>query len=92
MLDILACPTDKNHPLELYVLKSAAEDGDGDGGRVVEGALFCVKCSRFYPVIDEIPVMLPDDHRNKDEEFKFLQRWKADLPDKIINNGKPWHL
>ncbi len=85
MLGILACPMDKNYPLELYDLESDAE-------KIVNGAFFCAKCSRFYPVIDEIPVMLPDELRNKDEDLRFLQKWRDKLPDKIINNGRPWHL
>lgn len=76
---------DKNYPLELYDLESDAE-------KIVNGAFFCAKCSRFYPVIDEIPVMLPDELRNKDEDLRFLQKWRDKLPDKIINNGRPWHL
>jgi len=54
--------------------------------------LFCSKCSRFYPIIDEIPIMLPDELRNKDNDIQFLQQWKDKLPSKIINNAEPWHL
>ena len=85
MMDILACPIDKNHPLELFAIN---ENSDV----VSEGALFCTKCSRFYPVMDNIPIMLPDDLRDKQQEIKFLKENKAKLPEKIIINGKPWHL
>ena len=85
MMDILACPIDKNHPLELFAIN---ENNDV----VSEGALFCTKCSRFYPVMDNIPIMLPDDLRDKQQEIKFLKENKAKLPEKIIINGKPWHL
>ncbi|MFQ5920697.1 MAG: Trm112 family protein [Nitrososphaerales archaeon] len=85
MLEILACPIDKAHPLELHDLRSDADS-------VIDGVLFCTSCSRFYPVIDEIPIMLPDELRNRDEDMQFLQRWKERLPNKIINSGKPWHL
>ena len=44
MMDILACPIDKNHPLELFEIKEKE-------GVVSEGAIFCPKCSRFYPII-----------------------------------------
>jgi uncharacterized protein YbaR (Trm112 family) len=85
ILDILACPMDKSYPLELYEARSEKDV-------VMDGALYCSKCSRFYPIIDEIPIMLPDELRKKDDDIKFLQKWKDKLPDKIINNGKPWHL
>ena len=85
MMDILACPIDKNHPLELFAIN---ENSDV----VSEGVLFCTKCSRFYPVMDNIPIMLPDDLRDKQQEIKFLKENKAKLPEKIIINGKPWHL
>lgn len=85
MLDILACPIDKSYPLELYEMKA-------DADIIIDGALFCSQCSRFYPIIDEIPIMLPDELRNKNNDIQFLQQWKDKLPSKIINSGKPWHL
>ncbi len=65
MMDILACPIDKNHPLELFEIKEK-------DNIVSEGALFCSKCSRFYPIIEEIPIMLPDELRDKKLETEFL--------------------
>ena len=85
MLDILACPIDKNHPLELFEVKQKQDI-------VLQGALFCTKCSRFYPIIDEIPIMLPDELRDKKQEIEFLKNNKDALPEKIITNASPWHL
>jgi len=85
MIDILACPIDKNHPLEIYEMKTEQDV-------IINGALFCSKCFRFYPIIDEIPIMLPDELRNKANDIKFLEQWKEKLPEKIVNEGKPWHL
>ena len=87
MLDILACPIDKHYPLELYEVVS-------DGQTVKEGVLFCTKCSRYYPIIDEIPVMLPDELRKdkKDSEIELLKKWQSKIPDKVIKQGNPWHL
>lgn len=84
LLDILACPIDKHPNLELYELKSKDE--------VIEGILYCTECSRFYPIIDGIPIMLPDELRDRVEDLRFLERWKESLPDKIINKAKPWHI
>lgn len=85
MMDILACPIDKNYPLELYEIKEK-------NNVVSEGALFCSRCFRFYPIIEEIPIMLPDELRNKEQEIEFLTSNKKTLPEKIITMANPWHL
>ena len=85
MMDILACPIDKSHPLELFEINEK-------NNIVSEGALFCLKCSRFYPIIEEIPIMLPDELRDKKQEIEFLKKYKETLPEKIITMANPWHL
>ena len=85
MLDILACPIDKHYPLELFEILS-------EGQIVKEGILFCTKCNRYYPIIDEIPVMLPDELREKQRDVDFLKKWHGNIPDKVIKQGNPWHL
>ena len=93
MLDILACPIDKYYPLELFEINIKREDNNGDDSIIVcEGILFCIKCSRFYPIIDEIPVMLPDDQREKQKDIEFLIKWQEKIPEKVIMHGNPWHL
>jgi uncharacterized protein YbaR (Trm112 family) len=87
MLDILACPMDKHYPLELFQITS-------EGQIVKEGILFCTNCNRYYLIIDEIPIMLPDELREKqkDRDIEFLKKWRNKIPDKIIKQGNPWHL
>ncbi len=85
MMEILACPIDKAHPLELHEIKEKDDV-------ISEGALVCTKCSRFYPIIEEIPIMLPDELRDKKLEIDFLKKYKENLPEKITKNGLPWHL
>ena len=91
MLDILACPIDKYYPLELIEIDTA-EDKTINENVIIEGVLFCSQCSRFYPIIEEIPVMLPDELRDKEKDIQFLQKWHEKIPSKIIKNGHPWHL
>ena len=91
MLDILACPLDKYYPLELIEIDTA-EDKIITENVIKEGVLFCSQCSRFYPIIEEIPVMLPDELRDKEKDIQFLQKWQEKIPSKIIKNGNPWHL
>ena len=54
LMDILACPVCKHHPLELTVTKE-------DTKEVLEGRIRCVKCNVDYPIEDGIPNMLPPD-------------------------------
>lgn len=91
MIDILACPIDKHYPLELFELDVLAQD-DQINIVIKEGVLFCEECLRYYPIIDEIPIMLPDELREKHLDMKFLQKWKNKVPDKVIKHGKPWHI
>ena len=128
MLDILACPIDKNYPLELIELtikniekenlkKNAQQTNNEEHNNsikkiqndsvldhkneihdndqvtvVIDGILFCKKCSRFYPIIDEIPIMLPDELRDKQKDLQFLKKWENYLPELILKNSNPWHL
>jgi uncharacterized protein YbaR (Trm112 family) len=85
MMDILACPIVKTHPLELHEIKEK-------NNVVSEGVLVCSKCSRFFPIIEEIPIMLPDELRDKKLEIEFLKKHKDRLPEKILKSGLPWHL
>jgi len=78
MLDILACPIDKHFPLEIFEIKTKKDI-------VLEGAIYCTDCSRFYPIIDEIPIMLPDELRDKNQDLDFLRRNQSNLPEKISN-------
>ena len=62
---------------------------------VVEGVLYCPGCGRWYPIIDEIPRLLPDHIREakmKKEELAFLRKHASELPDKIAREGKPYNL
>lgn len=54
LLDILACPACKAHPLELTVQKE-------EGQEIVTGTLKCPKCGRTYPIESSIPNMLVKD-------------------------------
>ena len=98
MLDILACPMDKHYPLELYEINIKKNNDNNDIEHndsniiITEGVLFCNKCSRFYPIIDEIPVMLPDELREKQTDIDFLQQWNDKIPEKVTTHAKPWHL
>ncbi|HYU56044.1 MAG TPA: Trm112 family protein [Candidatus Dormibacteraeota bacterium] len=84
LLDILACPIDKHYPLELHVFEEKEE--------ITEGLLVCPECSRWYPISDEIPQMLPDDLREAKEDLEWLKKWRGRVPPSILSHGKPFRL
>ena len=84
LMEILACPIDKHHPLELHVFEKKDE--------ITEGLIVCPKCFRWYPIREEIPEMLPDELRKETEDLQFLKKWKAKIPEKILSEGKPFSL
>ncbi len=55
---------------------------------VVWGVLFCVKCGRWYPIINGVPLLYPDDIRLKTRikfiEKAFIKRFKNSIPSEII--------
>jgi len=59
---------------------------------IVEGILHCRKCRRWYPIIEEIPHMLPDELRNGVEEIKFLIKNKEKIPHTILREGRPFNI
>lgn len=83
LLNILVCPMCKSSPLELHVFKEFEE--------IEEGIMTC-ECDRWYPIIDTIPHMLPDDLRKEGEDVTFLEKWKEKIPKKVLEGGKPLNL
>jgi uncharacterized protein YbaR (Trm112 family) len=56
------------------------------------GVLGCGNCGRWFPIIDAIPHMLPDELRNEREDREFLETYKAHIPAHILMEGKPFNL
>lgn len=95
--------TDETKPLcELYCglrKDKVASDAPCDEcfkREIVEGILYCNNCGRWYPIIDEIPRMLPDNLRMKREsdlkrELEFLRKHSDKVPH-IAKSGKPFNL
>ena len=83
-MDILACPICKHYPLGLTIFEEKEE--------IDEGILICNNCSRWYPIIESIPHMLPDELRDDKEDLEFLKKWKEKTPESVLKNGKPFNL
>ena len=71
LLQKLACPFDK-HDLELKVFKQEQDT-------ILEGILTCTQCNRYYPIIYGVPIMSPDEYREKSLEHPLLHRWGLQL-------------
>lgn len=48
---------------------------DVDEDEILEALLTCPHCNRYYPVIYGIPIMTPDEYREKSLEAPILERW-----------------
>ena len=51
---------------------------------IESGLLLCEKCKRWYPIIETIPQMLPDEYRDKEKDKQFLKNNKNLLVDKLL--------
>lgn len=81
LLNKLCCPIDKQDlTLKIFVKK---EDGS-----VVEGLLTCPHCGRYYPIVYGIPIMTPDEFRERALEEPILKKWglKGDADHRLLLN------
>ncbi|MBB6325332.1 uncharacterized protein YbaR (Trm112 family) [Algoriphagus iocasae] len=72
LLDILCCPFDKSD-LEIQVIQET------DSQEIIEGLLTCSTCQRYFPIIYGIPIMTPDEYREKSLELPNLERWGLEM-------------
>ena len=68
----LCCPIDKND-LDMRVFVKH------ENGEIIEALLTCPECNRYYPVIYGIPIMTPDEYRDKSIEASTLKKWGVSL-------------
>ncbi len=73
---------------ELYLINKIKTETE-----INTGLLFCEECKRWYPIIESIPQMLPDEYRDEKAEIQFLKTNK-DLLDSAFfkQNLKPFNL
>lgn len=74
LLEKLCCPQDKNE-LELKIFKQVEDE-------IIEGIFTCPDCKRYYPIVYGIPIMTPDEYRQKELENPLLNRWGLQLQEK----------
>ncbi|MFX1320328.1 MAG: Trm112 family protein [Promethearchaeota archaeon] len=60
---------------------------------IESGLLFCKNCGRWYPIIETIPQMLPDEYRDEIKEVEFLKTKKNLLDEEFFNQDlKPFNI
>lgn len=74
-------PNDQELPINTSALSSEI---------IEEGLLLCRTCMRFYPITEEIPIILPDELRDKKKDIEFLKTWNESIPNDLLKNLKPW--
>lgn len=68
----LCCPLDK-HDLDINIF-TETENGD-----ILEALMTCSHCNRYFPVIYGIPILIPDEYRDKALEGPLLKKWGYSL-------------
>ena len=61
-------------------LKIFAKKADGE---ILEGLLTCSGCGRYYPIVYGIPIMTPDEYREKSLEAPMLKKWGMSLENNV---------
>ncbi len=56
------------------------------GLEIAAGFVECSGCGRWYPVVDEIPRMLPDEMRDRKLDKSFIEKWGEKLPQHILKS------
>jgi len=46
---------------------------------IVTGILYCPECNRWYPIKERIPILLPDELRDRREDADFLESIRGRL-------------
>ncbi|TFG29900.1 MAG: hypothetical protein EU532_02240 [Promethearchaeota archaeon] len=73
---------------ELYFINKIKIDIEIDSG-----ILLCEQCHRWFPIIQTIPQMLPDEYRDADKELEFLENNKNLLDENFFHQDlKPFNI
>lgn len=72
LFEKLCCPIDKQD-LEIDIIN------EGEDGEILEALMSCPECSRYFPVIYGIPILIPDEYRDESMEKPLLKKWGYEL-------------
>ncbi len=79
--DKLCCPIDKSDlQLEVFVQDEAKN--------ILEGLMTCTSCKRYFPIAYGVPIMTPDEYRERQLERPLLEKWKPNFePQGFLSSG-----
>lgn len=87
--------TDKIPSLRMDDLSPISEKFNSESNALTiieEGLLLCKNCQRYYPIIEEIPIILPDELRDKKKDMDLLLKWREAIPKDLLLSLKPWSI
>lgn len=73
LLPLLRCPFDRETALSLLALSESDAE-------VLEGALVCPECRRWFAILDGVPHLVRDGLRLVELEMELLNKYSAQLP------------
>lgn len=68
LFEKMCCPFDKQE-LKVNLFK------EDENNEIYEGLITCSTCNRYFPIVSGIPIMSPDDYRQKELELPVLSKW-----------------
>jgi len=80
LINKLCCPIDKGE-LDIRIFVQREGEEEHEETEILEALFTCRECNRYYPVIYGIPIMTPDEYRDKSLEEPVMRRWGLDLPE-----------
>jgi len=107
LMALIACPMCRGNSFSKSVIGEGGDNvinpgykehtcnnsnNDDQNHDMKNGILLCNTCGRWYPIINGIHILLPDTYRDEKKDMEFLTKYKSDLPDIVINNGKPFNI
>ncbi|MFW9923644.1 MAG: Trm112 family protein [Candidatus Thorarchaeota archaeon] len=51
---------------------------------IISGIIQCPKCENYYPIIEEIPMMLKEELRNEEIERDFTSKWSEKIKELLV--------
>ncbi|MCX6584178.1 MAG: methyltransferase domain-containing protein [Candidatus Aminicenantes bacterium] len=84
LLNYICCPTCSGDLT--FIIPPPGEVTQDDASEIENGLLACNAraCSRWFPIRNLIPELLPDHLRNWEKDLEFLKTWEQTLPASIF--------
>ncbi len=96
-IEVLQCPECRKSDFEIFIFAEGATiryawDGNGqtkidkiNSTQYKDGIILCHSCGSWYPVINDITVMLRMESRDNQKDKEFLETYKNNIPEEIYS-------